>query len=289
MERELFNDLMARLARQPQARHRPPKSTYTHLNVLAVMLWATLHDRPISWATQRRNWPTHDRTRPLPSNATMTRRLRQPIINELLEQLAKPMTLGGEGQRTLLIDGRPLTIARHSRDADARYGRAAGGMGKGYKLHQIVDLQGNCKAWRVTPLNINEKQPALKMIEQLEPGQADTLLADNNYDANKLYEAAGQRGIQMLAPRRANAKRIIINRQSVWRLRAIELLAKDPGLLGPRRFIETCFAVQGNTVGGLGPLPNHVRGLRRVTRWVAAKLAIDAAHRQRRNQRRRAA
>lgn len=277
------------LARLQQARQRPPKSTYTHLNVLAVMLWAALHDRPISWATQRRNWPAHDRTRPLPSNATMTRRLRQPIINDLLEQLIASMTAAGQGQRTLLIDGRPLTIARHSRDTDARYGRAAGGMGKGYKLHQIVDLQGNCRAWRVTPLNVNEKQPALQMIEQLAPNQADTLLADNNYAANKLYEAAGQRGIQLLAPRRGNAKRIIINRQSQWRLRAIELLAKDPGLLGPRRFIETCFAVQGNTIGGLGPQPNHIRGLKRVTRWVAVKLAIDAAHRQRRNQRGEAA
>lgn len=288
MERELFMDLLERLARLPRARCRPAKSTYRHLDVLAVMLWAALHDRPISWATQRRNWPTHDRTRPLPSNATMSRRLRLPIIHDLLEQLTASMAITGEGERTLVIDGRPLTIARHSGDADAAYGRAAGGMGKGYKLHQIVDLQGNPRAWRVTPLNVNEKQPALEMIEQHKPGEADTLLADNNYDANKLYEAAGQRGIQMLAPRRANAKRIIVNRQSVWRLRAIQMLAEDPGLLKPRRFIETCFATQGNTIGGLGPLPNHVRGLTRVTRWVAVKLAIDAAHRQRRAQKRAA-
>ena len=127
------------------------------------------------------------------------------------------------------------------------------------------------------------------MIEQLEPGEADTALADNNYDANKLYDAAGRRGLQLLAPRRKNAKRIIRNRQSPWRLRAIALLQEDPGLLAPRRFIETCFAIQGNQVGGLGPLPNHVRGLARVTRWVAAKLAIDAAHRQRRKRQKEAA
>ena len=289
MERELFTLLMDQLTRLPQARHRPAKSTYRHADVLAVLLWAALHDRPISWATQRRNWPTHDRTRPLPSNATMTRRLRRPAINRLLDQLTASMRDAAPGSRTLVIDGRPLTIARHSRDADAAYGRAAGGMGKGYKLHQIVDLQGNLRSWRVTPLNVNEKQPALEMIEQLEPGEADTALADNNYDANKLYDAAGRRGLQLLAPRRKNAKRIIRNRQSPWRLRAIALLQEDPGLLAPRRFIETCFAIQGNQIGGLGPLPNHVRGLARVTRWVAAKLAIDAAHRQRRKRQKEAA
>lgn len=282
MERELFTLLMDQLTRLPQARHRPAKSTYRHLDVLAALLWAVLHDRPISWATQRCNWPIYDRTRPLPSNATMTRRLRLPIIDVLLQQLITSMPQTGQGTQTLIIDGRPLSIARHSTDADAAYGRAAGGMGKGYKLHQITDLCGNCRNWRITPLNVNEKQPALEMIQELEPGQADTALADNNYDANKLYQAAGERGIQLLAPRRKNAKRIIINRQSPWRLRAIALLAENPELLAPRRFIETCFAVQGNRIGGLGPLPNHVRGLRRVTRWVATKLAIDAAHRKRR-------
>lgn len=288
MERELFKLLMSALAGLPGIRRRPHKATFTDYDVLAVLLWAALHDRPISWAARRCNWPVHDRVRALPSGATMSRRLRGASIGRWLDLLREAIALPGEGARTLVIDGRPLTIARHSNDADAAYGRAAGGMGKGYKLHQIVDLQGNCRAWRVTPLNVNEKQSAMGMIRDLRPGAADTLLADNNYDANKLYQRARRRGVQLLAPRRQGAKRII-NRQDPARLRAIAMLAEDPRLLAPRRFIETCFATQGNTVGGLGPLPNHVRGLARVTRWVAAKLAIDAAHRWRRNQRRTAA
>ena len=65
---------------------------------------------------------------------------------------------------------------------------------------------------------------------------------------------------------------------SAHRLRAIEMMKNDPGALRGRRFVESCFGTQGNVTGGLGPLPNHVRGLERVRRWVALKLAIDAAH-----------
>lgn len=289
MERELFRELMAGLQRIPDARRRPAKSTFRHLDVLAVLLWAALHDRPISWATRRCNWPMHDRTRPLPSNATMSRRLRRPVINALLEQLLASMRLAGEGERTLIIDGRPLTVARHSSDIDAAPGWAGGGLGKGYKLHHVVDLQGNCRGFRVMPLNVHEQHAAAELISQLTPGEADTLLADNNYDANKLYVLADQHGVQLLAPRRPSAKGLSHNRQSDGRLRAVALLSDRPELLAPRRFIETCFAIQGNTIGGLGPLPNHVRRLHRVERWVLSKLVIDAAHRMRRHRQKTAA
>jgi len=283
MERELFARLCRTLETIPTVRRRPRKSTYTNAQVLVVALWAAIHDRPISWATRRSSWPFHDRTRALPSSATMSRRLRKPVIAALLDDLIGALRLTGQGERTLIIDGRPLAIARHSADPDAAFGRAAGGLGKGYKLHAIVDLLGNCRCFRVEPLNVSEQAAAATLIAQLEDEPADTLLADANYDSNTLYELAGHRGVQMIAARRyKKAKSVGHRRHSEHRLHALTILANDPTAMNRRRFIESCFGTQGNVIGGLGPLPNHVRRLRRVRLWVAAKLAIDAAHRQRR-------
>ncbi len=280
MERKLFVLLMQGLRTNPQARRRPSRGIYTNHAVLAVALWAALHDRPISWAVCRENWPVYDRIRPLPSSATMSRRLRDPIIAEIMNRLLASMRVRGKGERTLIIDGRALQIARHSADTDAAFGRAAGGMGKGYKLHAIVDLLGNCRGFRVEPLNISEQAVACDLIKEIGVDDADVLLADGNYDANVLYELAGERGVQLFAARRYRHARSLGHRQhSEHRRRALKLMEADPSLLDQRRVIESCFGIQGNTIGGLGPLPNHIRRLARVRRWVTLKLAIDAAHR----------
>jgi hypothetical protein len=283
MERELFAVIVEALNALPEAKRRPAKSRYSHRQVLAVAFWAALHDRPISWATQRRNWPFHDRTRPLPSNATMSRRLRDPVIARIVDLLIKSMWVEGHGARTLIVDGRPLVVATHSRDISATFGYGAGGKRRGYKLHAIVDLLGNCRVHRVEPLNVSEQVVAYEMIASLEHRAADLLLADGMYDVNKLYEIAGVRGIQMLAERRyKKAKGVGHQRHSEHRLRGLEIMKQDPKALDDRRFIESCFGTQGNQIGGLGPLPNHVRALDRVRRWVSLKVVIDAAHRKKR-------
>lgn len=283
MERELFTALMRQAATIIEGQWRPSKASYTHLEVLAVVLWAAVHDRPISWACDRANWPCYEYRRRLPSGSTVSRRSRRPEMLDILTTLIASLRVRGEGERTLIVDGRPLTIAKHHNDPDAGFGRAAGGIGAGYKLHQIVDLLGNCRAFRVESLNASEPVVARAMLEELAEGEADVLLADAAYDCNKTYEAAGAKGVQMLAERRyKNATGVGHRRKSAWRLDALEIMEREPERLSPRRTIESCFGTQGNCVGGLGPLPNHVRRLHRVRLWVAAKLAIDAMHRWRR-------
>lgn len=283
MERELFSLLKRALGSIPAARRRPFKSSYTHRDVLAVALWAALHDRPISWAVRRENWPWHDRVRPLPSGATMSRRLRDPVVASILNEVLARLRRRGEGERSLIMDGRALVIANHSADPDAAFGYASGGKRNGYKLHAMCDALGNCRGFRVEPLKVSEQAVARDLLTRLKPGEACTLLADASYDSNELYEIAGRRGVQMFAERRyRHAKGVGHQRHSQHRLRALRLMKKDPTITHARRFIESCFGTQGNVVGGLGPLPNHVRRLHRVRLWVHLKLVIDAAHRWRR-------
>jgi hypothetical protein len=284
MERELFVLLISILDTLPESRHRPAKARFTDRDILLVWLWATLHDRPIDWACKRQNWPWHDRTRPLPSGSTMSRRLRTESVTTLgaraLEALRVPVH---ERPDQRLMDAKPLQISGNSVDPDARCGRACGMMAKGYKLHSIADLAGNQRVYEVTPLNVHEARVARVLLERLPMTPGGTLLADGNYDWNDLYDLAAARGVQFIAaPRRKLALALGHHRHSPHRLRAIRLRKRRPGVLDQRRRIEGHFGTMGNVIGGLAPLPNHVRGLTRVRRWVTAKLIVDALHRLRR-------
>src|SRR5215469_6497793 len=76
MERELWPPLYRWLGTVAKDFHQKYVQCQPWV-LVAVMLWAALHDRPVSWACQRRHWSTTTR-RParLPSPATRSRRRR---------------------------------------------------------------------------------------------------------------------------------------------------------------------------------------------------------------------
>lgn len=284
MERELFVLLMGVLDSTIGSFHRPSKCQFRDRDIILVWLWAVLHDRPIDWACRRCNWPWHDRTRPLPSGSTMSRRLRCASVCDLKQAVLVALRITDDvASRLLIMDGKPLMVSGNSADRDVGFGRACGVMGRGYKLHAIMDLAENTLVYEVLPLNISEQHAARLMLARLNAPPGTQLLADANYDASSLYDLAAARGVQMIAPNRCrNARGLGHRYQSPHRLRALELQRLDPDVLRPRRRIESAFGTLGNVIGGLAPLPNSVRGLARVQRWVTGKLIIDAAHRRRR-------
>lgn len=280
MERELWKILSSSITRLDRA---CVLGRYTHSvgRIVRVYLWAVLHDRPVSWACERRNWAGVKPPAKLPDQSCVSRRMKHdPRTQRMLSHLAD--TLSGGDQRTLVryLDGKPLAISKHSRDTQATFGRGAGGKDRGYKLHAVYAEDNRPIAWSVTPLNHNEHHAALPLIDNaLTPGY---LLADANYDANHLYQHAGDRAVQLLTPRRyRHAKGLGHHRHSEHRREAIRRLdAPSPfarQLLTQRRRIETRFAHLTNFGGGLTHLPPWVRGLRRVRLWVAAKITIRLA------------
>ncbi len=284
MERELFALFTRVIESMPDARRRPPKCQYTDVHIVLIWFWAVLHDRPIDWACRRINWPWHDRTRALPSGSTMSRRLRRESVRRLCDAaLSKLQARCPDSLGVLVMDGKPLTTSGNSADPDAGFGRACGVMGKGYRLHAIADLAGNIRVHEVLPINVSEQIVARLLIERMPDPHGLTLLADANYDASVLYDLAAARGIRMIAGKRyKNARALGHVYQSPHRLEALALQARDPDVLAPRRRIESHFGTMGNVIGGLSPLPNSVRRLSRVRRWVMGKLIVDALHRLRR-------
>ena len=277
MERELWESLchLARLLY-----NRKTGAIYTDEVVLAVYVWAVVHDRPVDWACDPGNWPPDLLLRPLPSQSTMSRRLRKATFEQLLydvENALLSLTLI-HTQWLRVIDAKPLPVGGPSKDADATWGRGSGGIQKGYKLHVIWGDGPLPIAWALAGLNVSEGRMALALVGNL-PGEG-YLLGDRQYDSAALYDAAAEAGYQLVAPPQRTGRALGHRRQSPNRLRSLALLDIRFGraLYRYRRRIEHCFAQLTSFVGGLGPLPFWVRRFHRVRLWVHCKLLLGAVH-----------
>jgi len=277
MERELWPILYRSL----QEMAKEVRQKYVQLQpwvIVAAMLWAALHDRPVSWACDPRHWSTTElRPATIPSESTMSRRVDAVSTGVFWRALERRLRANGQPALAAFVDGKPLPVGGNSKDPDARWGRGAGGLAKGYKLHAVWSTGVLPEAWEVAPLNVSEKAVAYRLIGQLHYG--GYLLADGEYDASYLYDRAFEQGYQLAAPfRKARNPGSGKHYQSPHRLRNIELMQHDYGqtLYKVRTSIERSFGNATAFGGGLAPLPAWVRGLERVRTWVWAKLLINA-------------
>jgi hypothetical protein len=283
MEHQLWSAIVALLVPLDKTACRTLHDYHDSV-IVRVFYWAVVHDRPVAWACARKNWPIHLRRKPLPSPSTLSRRLRSPSVIALLEELSKRAIAPREPGTFWIIDGKPLIIGGASGDAEGRCGRAVNGMARGYKLHVIVNPQGEIAAFEVTAMNVDERVVAARLIAQA-PIQG-YFLGDGNFDSNTLHAVCDDLGNrQLITPRRyANAQSTGHRPQTQGRQRCLDLWNQpEPrfidGLLAERDAIERCFGNLTNWGGGLGPLPAWVRTHRRVERWVRAKLTLNAIKR----------
>lgn len=262
-----------------------PNLTFSNAAIVKVWFWAVIHDRPTSWACDKKNWPIWVRRNELPSCSTMSRRMKTKEIRDLISDLEKRVTQDQiNGNLVWMIDGKPLPVSGCTKDKQAGYGRAAGTKAKGYKLHVIVGSDGQMASWRVAPMNKDERVMAMRMLkETLAQGY---LLADRNYDSNKLHAICDEReNLQLICTRRFGKDAGMGNRkQTPGRLRSKDIL-EDPDnefglqLLEQRTEIERFFGNLTNWGGSLTHLPPWVRTHQRVERWVQAKLIINCVRR----------
>jgi len=276
MERELWPLLYGVL----QEVAKDFRQKYVHYQpwvLVAVLLWAALHDRPISWACQPKHWST-TKLRParIPSHSTLSRRVDGLVVGAFLHVLEQRLRDRGEPGLLSFLDGKPLPVGGCSKDPDAKVGRGAGRLAKGYKLHTLWGQRVLPEAWELTPLNTDEATVAARLLAQA-PG-AGYVVADGNYDSSPLFDAAARQGYQLVVPMPDPHAGQGHRYQSPYRWRCIELVRGEFGhsLLEQRWRIEQSYGNATSFGGGLGPLPAWVRGLERVRTWVWAKLLINA-------------
>ena len=273
MERELWTVLylLARRLDNPWGDWR-----YSTADVVAVYFWAVVHDRPTSWAADGEHWPKDLQPALMPSQGTLSRRLRRPAAVELMTAVEQRLVtlLAVGGWLVQRIDAKAVAVSLVSKDPDAGFGRGAGGKQKGYKLHAVWTIGPMPVAWGLAAMNVSEKRMARGLIPSLPGG--GYLLGDMQYDANDLYDLADKAGFQLVAKKTSSRGKggLGHRRYAAGRLRSIELLTTRFGreLFNQRRAIECRFGSLTAFGGGLAPLPAWVRRFHRVRHWVQAKI-----------------
>jgi hypothetical protein len=252
---------------------RRPGVVFSDRWIVLTYLWAVICDRPTTWACKAENWPASFAWFTPPKDGTMSRRLATPSVQAIQRKALRRLNPKPPPGTEHWVDGKPLTVGGSSKDPDARAGRGAGMMAKGYKLHALWAATGALRAWFVEPLNASEPKLAVRMAPVLEgPG---FLVGDHLFDWRSLYDVAGAHGIQLVVtPERGGSGKPGRRHQSPYRVAGLKLacMPLGRGLLHRRYGIDRLFGQLGNAAGGLGPLPNWVRRRRRVTRWVQGKL-----------------
>ncbi len=245
---------------------------YSDTLIVAMYLWTVFHDRPLCWAVDRSNYSSVFRPRRLPSRSQFCRRIRSARCQALLDALNRELAEVEDVPNIFLMDSRPLRVGSYSGDPDVRSGYTKDGFAKGYKLHALATKQGKIVAWRLTPLNRNDKPVAWELIDEARP--QGLVLADGAYDSGALYDHVLKHRALLLTPLPANAGGGH-RPQSAARMLAAQMWANGAEEFYRERLgIERIFSQQSSFGGGLAPLPSWVRRWSRVWRWVAAKLIL---------------
>lgn len=272
MERELWNELYRLVVASDNL---PWRGLYRCWEIAVVYYWAVLHDRPVRWACDVKNW-TLTPPRPLPAQSTVSRRLRSRHVKQLLTAVESQLRGDPAQWWAQRVDSKPLPVGSHSKDRQARWGRAGKAFAKGYKLHTIWGGAPLPSGWRIESMNVGDALAARRMLGELPGG--GYIVGDKQYDSNPLHKTAAQAAFQIVAQQKRVGKQLGHRPHEPARLRSLELVQQPFGkaLLRYRDEIERIFGTLTCTAAGLGPLPAWVRGLQRVHLWVQAKLTINA-------------
>jgi len=281
MERDLWKIIIASINALPP--RSPRNSYYSSNNVLAVILWAALHDRPISWACKRANWPVQAWRRKLPNQSTMSRRMRDQLLVEDLNRVIEKIQHKLPHARLLLTDGKGYKLENRTNDKEAKIGWASGRCAKGYKLHVVIDQGHRLVGWALHPMNHGETTACAKIIEKLpKQDRTNILVGDAGYSSNPLHAMAASRNIRLIAPRIKPGTGFGNRKHHQDRIASVRLTEDRGGWMWPmlrsrRSGVERFFSGLVTSCVGAGHLPSWVRSLRRTRLWIGAKLAINAA------------
>jgi len=132
----------------------------------------------------------------------LTQRVAIPLFVYLHEWL-------GTCSGISFIDSTPLRVCHNRRIPRHKVFAGLAGRGKnslgwfyGFKLHWVVNDRGELLAVRLTPGNVDDRQPVPDLIPRL----FGKLLGDKGYLSAKLRDDLGEQGLQLITTLRRNMK-----------------------------------------------------------------------------------
>lgn len=148
-------------------------------------------------------------------------------------------------------------------------------------MHALVGSEDDMAAWRVAPMNKDERVVARRLLKAAPPEVVGYITADANYDSNLLHQVCDDQGNrQLVRPQRYGpGNGTGLRKQTAGRRRSMALTespfpAFARRLLRHRSQVEREFGKLTNWSARLSGLPSWVRGHRRMRSCVQAKLAL---------------
>jgi len=116
-------------------------------------------------------------------------------------------TRRGQDTGIVFIDATSLVVCHNRRIHNhkvfkqvARRGKTSMGWFYGFKLHLVVNDRGELLAFRLTPGNVDDRQP----VPELTQGLTGKLIGDRGYISHQLFHILWEQGLQLITKIRKN-------------------------------------------------------------------------------------
>jgi hypothetical protein len=116
-------------------------------------------------------------------------------------------TRRGEDTGLAFVDATSLVVCHNRRihnhkvfKAVARRGKTSMGWFYGFKLHLVVNDRGELLAFRITPGNVDDREP----VPELTQGLTGKLIGDRGYISHQLFHILWERGLHLVTKIRKN-------------------------------------------------------------------------------------
>ena len=107
------------------------------------------------------------------------------------------------------IDSTPITVCNIKRsrshkvfDGQVAFGKNSVGWYYGFKLHLVINEQGELLAFSLTPANVDDRKP----VQELTKNLTGKLFGDRGYISQALFKQLFERGLQLVTKLKKNMK-----------------------------------------------------------------------------------
>ena len=203
----VFEPQFNRWLLQDGSKKRIRKSNLILSEVMTITIWfhasgyRTFKDYYKKEVTPHLQWAFH--------NLVSYNRFVELMSQALFPLCCYLLTRKGKCSGISFIDSMPIAVCHNRRISSnkvfsdsAQRGKNSIGWFYGFKLHLIVNDQGELLAFHFTPGNVDDRQPVPDMVK----GLFGKLFGDKGYISQKLFDLLFGQGIQLITKLRKNMK-----------------------------------------------------------------------------------